>query len=255
MSRTPVIHQKYNQQHNDALLAEADGLQTLSHFIKQNHIKLNIPTVHSVSPDCLEMTAIDSQPAHANLMQQLGHQLANWHQVTHLQCGYHRNNYIGLNPQKNTWSDNWGMFFTEYRLRFQVNLISEPNIKQHFNDMLDQQQQALIDWLNAHLSHFSLLHGDLWSGNVLFDSQQVWLIDPAVYFGDADADLAMTEMFGGFDQSFYAAYNKIKPLSEHYANKKIIYNLYHQLNHYNLFGSGYLPGCQQGFAIISDVLK
>ena len=83
---------------------------------------------------------------------------------------------------------------------------------------------------------------------MLFDSYgEVWLIDPSAHYADREVDLAMTEMFGGFSDHFYQHYNEIFPLSENYPTKKVIYNLYHYLNHYNLFGEAYLPGCEDGF--------
>jgi protein-ribulosamine 3-kinase len=97
-----------------------------------------------------------------------------------------------------------------------------------------------IGLLESHKPAPSLLHGDLWSGNTGFTPQGPVVFDPAVYYGDREADLAMTELFGGFPDEFYAAYNEILPLPEGYARRKPLYNLYHLLNHLNLFGSGYL---------------
>jgi len=113
-----------------------------------------------------------------------------------------------------------------------------------------KHKQALINFLNDHCEHASMVHGDLWSGNVLFDRDSVWLIDPAIYYGDREVDLAMTEMFGGFTHEFYQFYNNTYPISNTYQQKKIIYNLYHYLNHFNLFGDRYLPACEQGFKTI-----
>ncbi|MEZ5473364.1 MAG: fructosamine kinase family protein [Marinicella sp.] len=128
-------------------------------------------------------------------------------------------------------------------------------MRKRFNHILALNQDSWIAWLNQHCSRFSLLHGDLWSGNVLFDAQNVWLIDPAVYFGDSETDIAMTEMFGGFPEAFYAAYQSVKPLSSAYPKKRILYNLYHYLNHYNLFGSAYLPACERGFQKLDQGLE
>jgi len=126
-------------------------------------------------------------------------------------------------------------------------LIKQSSLKKHFKQELTQYQQTLIDFLNANCEQASLVHGDLWSGNVLFDHHAVWLIDPAIYFGDREVDLAMTEMFGGFTDNFYRAYDKIYPRTAVYDQKKVLYNLYHYLNHYNLFGGAYLPACQAAF--------
>jgi fructosamine-3-kinase len=94
--------------------------------------------------------------------------------------------------------------------------------------------------LEGHKPQPSLLHGDLWGGNAGFTAEGPVLFDPAVYYGDREADLAMTELFGGFPQEFYSSYNKIWPLDDGYERRKHLYNLYHLLNHLNLFGSSYL---------------
>jgi fructosamine-3-kinase len=96
-----------------------------------------------------------------------------------------------------------------------------------------------------------LLHGDLWSGNVLFGNAGPCLIDPAVYYGDREADIAMTELFGGFSEAFYRAYDRLYPRTEVYAAKRAIYNLYHTLNHYNLFGASYLDACRRNLGVIA----
>jgi fructosamine-3-kinase len=98
------------------------------------------------------------------------------------------------------------------------------------------------------------VHGDLWNGNVLCgEDERVWLIDPAAYRGDAEVDLAMTEMFGGFPTQFYAAYRACRPEPPNWTQKKRIYNLYHYLNHLNLFGHAYLGGCEAGFAVLEKI--
>ncbi len=149
--------------------------------------------------------------------------------------------------------ENWGEFFVNHRLFFQVDLIKEQTINKKFKLGLEKSKSRLIDYLNQNCQQPSLVHGDLWSGNVLFDKTAVWLIDPAVYYADREVDVAMTEMFGGFSQNFYRAYNETYPLSPDYQQKKVIYNLYHYLNHYNLFGSGYLSACKRGFNLIESL--
>jgi fructosamine-3-kinase len=186
-------------------------------------------------------------------MAQLGRGLAWLHQVEQRQYGFGADNYIGLSPQRNVWADSWGVFFVEYRLGYQVGRVKNAGIHAHFQNILTQHQTKLTDFLNTHCPHPSLVHGDLWSGNVLFDAKHVWLIDPAVYHADREGDLAMTEMFGGFHPAFYQAYDETYPLSPTYPQKKIIYNLYHYLNHYNLFGDSYLTGCQHGFEAIETL--
>jgi fructosamine-3-kinase len=175
------------------------------------------------------------------------------HKKVYEHYGYDQDNYIGLNPQKNTFSNNWGNFFIEYRLRYQLSLIQNSSIKDHFNDILNSNHRKIENFLNESTKHPSILHGDLWNGNVIFGSNKVYIIDPAVYYGDREVDLAMTQMFGGFDKNFYDAYKKEYPYSKQYDIKKVIYNLYHYLNHYNLFGNGYLGGCEDGFQLIKTL--
>jgi fructosamine-3-kinase len=167
--------------------------------------------------------------------------------------GWGRDNYIGLSPQPNRWCDSWGEFFVRDRLGYQVSRIRDTGQRSRFQKVLDEYGGTLIDWLNAHCEHPSLLHGDLWNGNVLYGADGPWLIDPAVYCGDREADIAMTQMFGGFGDAFYRAYDAHYPRTAVYSTKRDVYNLYHYLNHYNLFGGGYLGGCQAGFAVVESV--
>lgn len=239
---------------SQSLVCEAEDLQHLRQALQDYRIDgISIPGVRPASPRSMVLDYIDSHPATDIQWQQLGQALAQLHQVTHPQCGYHRDNFIGLSSQPNLWSDSWGDFFVQYRLTYQVGLIRMPEVRQAFQAELDQMGPWLALWLNQHCTTFSLLHGDLWSGNVLFDRDKTWLIDPAVYYGDREVDLAMTEMFGGFPDTFYQYYDRTWRRSSQYPHKRMIYNLYHYLNHYNLFGESYLAGCQQGFQFIRSL--
>ena len=155
--------------------------------------------------------------------------------------GWHRDNTIGSTPQTNDWADDWVHFWAEQRLGFQVQLAAKNGAGQHFLRRAEKLQAALPAFFTDYRPAVSLLHGDLWSGNYAFDENgRPVIFDPAVYFGDREADLAMTELFGGFSANFYAAYKNAWPLDSGYATRKILYNLYHILNHFNLFGGGYL---------------
>lgn len=143
--------------------------------------------------------------------------------------GWARDNYIGSTLQKNAWCDDWAQFWRERRMRPQLEMAG-----------FDVDVGALDQWLENHKPQPSLLHGDLWSGNVGFTQTGPVVFDPAVYYGDREADLAMTELFGGFPREFYQAYDEAFPLAEGYDKRKHLYNLYHLLNHLNLFGRGYL---------------
>lgn len=200
------------------------------------------------------MERVDTIAFNAQAWQVLGEGLAALHSVEQLQFGLDHDNFIGLNPQPNVLTDDWGGFFVDYRLRYQVSLIGSAAVRGRFAALLDAAAETLAAYLNDHCTQSSLVHGDLWSGNVLADSSgRVWLIDTAVYYGDADVDLAMSEMFGGFGEGFYSSYQQARELSPEYPHKRVIYNLYHYLNHYNLFGDTYLRGCEHGFAVIDEI--
>jgi protein-ribulosamine 3-kinase len=154
--------------------------------------------------------------------------LAALHRHTGPRFGWETDNWIGLAPQRNGWNADWAAFFVERRLAPQL---ATAGMK------IDLEKAKRL--LEGHRPQASLLHGDLWSGNAGFTSDGPVIFDPAVYYGDREADLAMTELFGGFPATFYAAYDRDYPLAEGYAERKPLYNLYHLLNHLNLFGGGY----------------
>ena len=162
----------------------------------------------------------------------LGRMLANAHRQPGPRFGWARDNYIGSTPQLNGWCDDWVEFWRERRLRPQIELAARNGCK------IEMADAAAV--LADHKLQPSLLHGDLWSGNAGFTREGPVVFDPAVYYGDREADLAMTELFGGFPREFYEAYNETWPLDAGYARRKHLYNLYHLLNHLNLFGGGYL---------------
>ncbi len=168
-----------------------------------------------------------------------GRALARQHQSIQKQFGWHRNNTIGSTPQVNTYTDSWGQFWQKYRFGYQLQLAKQNGysgpVIEHVERLIDNCEKFF-----THAPEASLLHGDLWSGNLAFDRQGKPVIyDPAVYYGDREADLAMTELFGGFSPDFYAAYNQTWPIDAGYSVRKTLYNLYHILNHMNLFGGGY----------------
>ena len=153
--------------------------------------------------------------------------------------GFTADNYIGAGEQINTSKQTWISFFIECRLIPQFERASkyfERDERRKVEVFLSRIDQYLIE-----PEHPSLLHGDLWSGNYMIDSEgHPWLIDPAAYVGHAEADFAMTELFGGFDRYFYDAYKETAGIDPGYRDRKDLYNLYHLLNHLNLFGGGYL---------------
>ena len=175
----------------------------------------------------------------------LGKQLAALHRTQAPQFGFSQDNTIGETPQRNGWSSDWIAFWREQRLSFQLDLAARNG----YGGELQKQGQKLLERLPELFDGYSpvpsLLHGDLWGGNHAFspDGMPV-LFDPAPYYGDREADLAMTELFGGFDAEFYAAYRAAWPLDAGYDARKTLYNLYHILNHANLFGGGYARQAQ-----------
>jgi fructosamine-3-kinase len=169
-----------------------------------------------------------------------GRQLAAMHRHTRQRFGWDRDNTIGSTPQPNDPDPDWVRFWRERRLGFQLELAGRNG---HRGD-LQRRGEALLDRFPALMEHApvpSLMHGDLWGGNIAYtaDGEPV-VFDPAVYYGDREADLAMTELFGSFGARFYEAYNEAWPLDAGYRVRKTLYNLYHVLNHLNLFGGGYL---------------
>jgi fructosamine-3-kinase len=158
----------------------------------------------------------------------MGRMLAALHRNTSERYGWDTDNWIGLAPQVNGWSDDWTDFFWEKRLTPQL---------RRAGISIDEKKTKQI--LEGHRPQASLLHGDLWSGNAGFTPDGPVIFDPAVYYGDREADLAMTELFGGFPTEFYSSYRKELPLAAGYERRKHLYNLYHLLNHLNLFGGGY----------------
>ncbi|MGR9072508.1 MAG: fructosamine kinase family protein [Gammaproteobacteria bacterium] len=170
----------------------------------------------------------------------LGSNLARMHQSRKPYFGWSRDNTIGSTPQMNEADDNWVVFWREKRLRFQLDLAESNGYGGRLIESGERLCELLGCFFTDYRPHPSLLHGDLWAGNAAVDdSGEPVIFDPACYYGDREADLAMTELFGGFGAGFYSAYNAVYPLDRGYALRKTLYNLYHILNHLNLFGGGY----------------
>ena len=206
----------------------------------------------SRSKDCsfLIMDYLEAGPRKSDFWERFGRQLAAMHRAQTGEWtpggkyGYTQNNFIGAGRQNNSICDSWIDFFREYRLEQQFKLAG-----QYFDSYGRKAMLSLLDHLDEYLvepEFPSLLHGDLWGGNfVTGPDGGAWLIDPAVYVGHAEADLAMTELFGGFAPAFYGAYKEVSPLPAGYADRRELYNLYHLLNHLNLFGEGYYGAVMQ----------
>ncbi|MGD1918943.1 MAG: fructosamine kinase family protein, partial [Pleurocapsa sp.] len=181
---------------------------------------------------------------------EMGHQLATMHRRgTNNRFGFEVNYTIGSTPQINTWMDNWADFFAQQRIGYQLKLAKRN--RGNFPD-LDLVVNAVKNKLIDRQPEASIVHGDLWSGNAAIASDGTPIIfDPATYYGDRETDLAMTELFGGFPAAFYRGYSEAWQLDRGYQQRKSIYNLYHVLNHFNLFGGGY---GNQALRIIQQII-
>ena len=202
--------------------AEIDGLQALGAIVR-------VPRILDHGADFILLEQLDLK--RNGDWAALARMLATLHRTTGPRFGWHRDNTIGATPQINAWCDDWSTFFLECRIQPQLALARKNGFSIPFSKS---------NFLESHKPSPSLLHGDLWSGNAGFIDEGPVIFDPAVYYGDREADLAMTELFGGFPARFYDAYNEAFPLPGGYETRKHFYNLYHLLNHLNLFGSGYL---------------
>ncbi|HEV2321763.1 MAG TPA: fructosamine kinase family protein [Gammaproteobacteria bacterium] len=221
------------------LAAEADGLEALA-----TTATLRVPRVEALDGGDEGFLIAEWLPLTGRgggVGARLGEALAGLHLTPAAGYGWPRHNFIGATPQFNTPAADWVGFFREQRLLFQLRLAAENG----YRGRLQEQGAALAADLPGlfvgYTPKASLLHGDLWGGNwgALADGGPA-VFDPAVYRGDREADIAMTELFGGFDREFYAAYRAHAPLEPGYDVRRDLYNLYHVLNHLNLFGEGYL---------------
>lgn len=233
----------------EALSAEAEGLQALadSGVIRVPQV-VACGRVEGAAFLAMEWLAIISGGRDAAL----GRALAALHAVTATRFGWHRDNTIGATTQSNTWDDDWARFFRDRRIAPQLALAATNGYTGRLQRDGERLLVALPALLEGHRPAASLLHGDLWSGNAgrLVDGAPV-IFDPSVHYGDREADLAMTELFGGFRSDFYAAYREAAPLPPGHALRRTLYNLYHVLNHLNLFGAAYRP---QAESMIGELL-
>ena len=181
---------------------------------------------------------------------ELGTQLARLHKIEQPFFGWHRDNCIGATPQPNPRCEDWVPFYTNHRLAHQFDLAQRKG--QRFPGISDLLEN-ISAFFGDYSPHPALLHGDLWGGNASCDKRGTpFIYDPASYYGDRETDLAFTYMFGGFSNAFYQAYDAVYPLDPGFKIRKILYNLYHELNHYNLFGGGYASSAQSSIQQLLD---
>jgi len=226
----------------DMFAAEAEGLEELR---RCRALRIPAPVCRGTDGASAYLVMEDLALGGRGDPAALGEGLAALHRITQARFGWHRDNTIGSTPQVNTLTDDWIDFYREHRLRFQLALAVRHGCP---GRLVSQGERLLADFhalFDGHAPAASLLHGDLWAGNQAYTSSgEPAIFDPAVYYGDREADLAMTELFGGFSRDFYAAYNAAWPIDPGYRTRKTLYNLYHTLNHFNLFGGGYVSQAQ-----------
>jgi len=220
--------------------AEAVGLEALA---REGTPRL--PKPYLWADDFLLIEDLEPAPRAEDFWPGLGRRLAALHDHTSPQFGFDRDNFIGRTPQPNPWTDDGYAFFAEQRLLFQARLARD-------GDLLPAADQRRVEAVARRLRDLvpdqpaSLIHGDLWSGNVIAGPDgEACLIDPAAHFGWAEAELGMTELFGGFDADFYRGYLEVRRMAEGWRERLPLYNLYHLMNHLNLFGEGYLASVRR----------
>jgi len=220
--------------------AEAEGLRELA---STGAVRVPLALCHGVIADSSYLVCewLNFSNAKQQSATVLGRQLATMHRHTQPAFGWRMDNTIGSTPQRNSIESNWLDFWREQRLGFQLQLAQANGLSSALLNKGERLMASLDVLLAGHAPSASLLHGDLWGGNYAAHEQGMpVLFDPAVYYGDREADIAMSELFGGFPEAFYAAYREDWPMDDGYTLRRELYNLYHILNHANLFDAG--PG-------------
>jgi fructosamine-3-kinase len=235
----------------DMFTAEAEGLRELKAALA---VRVPEPVAHGCAEDAawLLLEWLELEPASGAAAARLGERLALQHRHGGERFGWQRDNTIGSTPQFNGWQAEWTGFWTSQRLDVQLARAA----RQGYRDVVERGRRLadkLPELMRGHAPAPSLLHGDLWGGNwAMARNGEPVIFDPAVYYGDREADIAMTELFGGFPREFYAAYERAWRLDPGYRTRRDIYNLYHVLNHLNLFGGGYQV---QAIGLINRLLE
>ncbi|NUN63532.1 fructosamine kinase family protein [Pseudanabaena biceps] len=239
---------------NQASFAEIFALEAiaLQEMYSTHTIRVPQPICWGATDDTAYLVMEDLDLGGSQDWEAMGRNLATLHRITSDRgFGRDHNNVIGATPQVNNWTSNWIDFWIEYRLGFQINLAKRRGWQ---CPVPEQKLYASVSrYFEDYQPQPSMVHGDLWSGNADFVNGEPVIFDPALYFGDREVDLAMTELFGGFPAQFYRAYNDAYPLDSGYQQRKSLYNLYHILNHFHLFGGSY--GSQSNQMIKSLVIK
>jgi fructosamine-3-kinase len=221
--------------------AEAAGLREIA---RTDTIRVPEPICLGSAGEKAYLVLEQIEMSNQGSMELAGRELAQMHKKIGGGFGWRMDNTIGSTHQPNNLSTDWIEFWRERRLGYQLKLASELGYGSRLRES-GEKLKELLPQLIDHQPQPSLLHGDLWSGNISFDRSSAPVIfDPALYYGDREADIAMTELFGGFGSAFYSAYNEAWALDPGYPERKALYNLYHILNHLNIFGGGYASQAQ-----------
>lgn len=231
----------------DFFQAEARGLDLLRQVNSGPRIPKPLGLESGPCPRFFLMEYVEESSPTRDFDSRFARALANMHRVTQESHGLDHDNFIGSTVQKNTQEKDGLKFFRDHRIRFQQELArTSGKLPAPLDKQLDRLCDKLESLLNITGEKPALLHGDLWSGNYFQakSDQQPCIFDPAVYYGLRESDLAMTELFGSLSDSFYKAYHEAFPLNPGYRERRDIYNLYHMLNHLNLFGSSYLSSVE-----------
>ncbi len=247
LSNGERVFLKYNDRPPDGMFKkEARGLKLLREAKNGPRIPKVVALPEDSNPQFLLLEFIETGTPDHGYYERFGRALAAMHRTTQDHFGLDHDNFIGSTEQINTPEKNGVVFFREHRLRFQQRLARERGRLPVATDQkIDRLCDGLEQWLDLSGEQPALVHGDLWSGNTFSDTaHQPCLVDPAVHFGLRETDLAMTELFGRLPQTFYDAYREAFPQNSGYEERKQLYNLYHLLNHLNLFGGSYLASVE-----------
>ena len=251
-------------QHHQMFVAEATGLAAIA---ATNTIRVPFPVAHGITDRQSYLVLEHLELSGRGDAQLLGEQLAALHRCAQpprpfreragervetspssaSPCfGFAQGNFIGTTSQLNGWKTDWIEFWREHRLGFQLRLAAKNGYGGKLQTLGEKLLDALPAFFDGYTPQPSLLHGDLWGGNhgYLADGTPT-IFDPAAYYGDRECDLAMTELFGGYSTGFYSTYRAAYPLDAGYATRHNLYNLYHILNHANLFGGCYAKQAEQ----------
>lgn len=227
--------------HQDMFIKEAEGLNEMR---KAKTASLVIPEViyageKNENPGLIILEYLPTSTLVKNFDEKLGRGIARLHEFKAEKFGFYSSNYCGLTKQINNWNENWPDFFAYSRLNYLIGLLKNKNqLSVEEIKIYEKLVQKTSTILN-HKTYPSLIHGDLWSGNYMYTSQGPALIDPATYYADREMELGMMQLFGGFNPKVWAAYNEYLPLESGWKERIKLYQLYHVLNHFVLFGGSY----------------